>query len=140
MKKPKKQTRAFEQRGIDVPLFGLVKDDKHRTRAVTGDGGEIALNSRRALFTFLSKMQDEVHRFAIGYHHARRKSSVFRSSLTSIDGVGEVRAKALLRHFRTIDNISKADLAELEAAPKMTKETAGAVYRYFHAQEETGDQ
>ncbi len=131
---------VFEQRGIDVPLFGLVKDDKHRTRAVTGDGGEIALNSRRALFTFLSKMQDEVHRFAIGYHHARRKSSVFRSSLTSIDGVGEVRAKALLRHFRTIDNISKADLAELEAAPKMTKETAGAVYRYFHAQEETGDQ
>ena len=117
---------------IDVPLFGLVKDDKHRTRAVTGDGGEIAINSRRQLFTFLSKMQDEVHRFAIGYHHARRSKNTFRSSLTTIDGVGEVRAKALLKYFRTIDNISKADLEELEAAPKMTKDSALAVYRYFH--------
>ena len=121
--------------GIDVPLFGLVKDDKHRTRAVTGDGGEIAINSRRQLFTFLSKMQDEVHRFAIGYHHARRSKNTFRSSLTSIEGIGEVRAKALLKYFRTIDNISKADLEELEAAPKMTKESALAVYRYFHAEE-----
>ena len=117
---------------IDVPLFGLVKDDKHRTRAVTGDGGEIAISSRRQLFTFLSKMQDEVHRFAIGYHHARRSKNTFRSSLTTIDGVGEVRAKALLKYFRTIDNISKADLEELEAAPKMTKDSALAVYRYFH--------
>ena len=121
--------------GIDVPLFGLVKDDRHRTRAVTGDGGEIAINSRRQLFTFLSKMQDEVHRFAIGYHHARRSKNTFRSSLTSIEGIGEVRAKALLKYFRTIDNISKADLEELEAAPKMTKESALAVYRYFHAEE-----
>ena len=121
--------------GIDVPLFGLVKDDRHRTRAVTGDGGEIAINSRRQLFTFLSKMQDEVHRFAIGYHHARRSKNTFRSSLTSIEGIGEVRAKALLKYFRTVDNISKADLEELEAAPKMTKESALAVYRYFHAEE-----
>ena len=95
-------------------------------------GGEIAISSRRQLFTFLSKMQDEVHRFAIGYHHARRSKNTFRSSLTTIDGVGEVRAKALLKYFRTIDNISKADLEELEAAPKMTKDSALAVYRYFH--------
>ena len=121
--------------GIDVPLFGLVKDDRHRTRAVTGDGGEIAINSRRQLFTFLSKMQDEVHRFAIVYHHARRSKNTFRSSLTSIEGIGEVRAKALLKYFRTVDNISKADLEELEAAPKMTKESALAIYRYFHAEE-----
>ena len=125
---------VMEKMDIDVPLFGLVKDDKHRTRAVTGDGGEIAISSRRQLFTFLSKMQDEVHRFAIGYHHARRSKNTFRSSLTTIDGVGEVRAKALLKYFRTIDNISKADLEELEAAPKMTKDSALAVYRYFHAE------
>ncbi len=121
---------------ISVPLFGMVKDDKHRTRAVTGDGGEIAISSKRALFTFLSKMQDEVHRFAIGYHHARRSKNTFKSSLTNIDGVGEVRAKSLLKYFRTIDNISKADLAELENAPKMTKDSALAVYRYFHAEDE----
>ena len=121
---------VFDRMDIHVPLFGLVKDDKHRTRAVTGDGGEIALSSKRALFAFLSKMQDEVHRFAIGYHHTRRKNAAFRSSLTSIEGVGEVRAKALLKYFRTIDNISKADLTELEAAP-----TARAVFRYFHPEE-----
>ena len=126
---------VFDRMGVSVPLFGLVKDDRHRTRAVTGEGGEIAISSKRALFTFLSKMQDEVHRFAIGYHHARRSKSTFRSSLTSIEGVGEVRAKALLKFFRTIDNISKADLEELESAPKMTKDTARAVYRYFHPEE-----
>lgn len=130
---------VFEKMNISVPLFGMVKDDKHRTRAVTGDGGEIAINSKRALFTFLSKMQDEVHRFAIGYHHTRRKNATFRSSLTGIEGIGEVRAKALLKYFRTIDNISKADLQELEAAPKMTKDSAHAVYRYFHADEEQSE-
>ena len=126
---------VLDKMGVSVPLFGMVKDDRHRTRAVTGEGGEIAISSRRQVFTFLSKMQDEVHRFAIGYHHARRKSSTFKSSLTSIDGVGQVRAKALLKYFRTIDNISKADLSELEQAPKMTKDSALAVYRYFHAGE-----
>lgn len=128
--------QVLERMNIRVPLFGMVKDDKHRTRAVTGDGGEIAINSKRALFTFLSKMQDEVHRFAIGYHHARRSKNTFKSSLTNIDGVGEVRAKSLLKYFRTIDNISKADLTELENAPKMTKDSALAVYRYFHAEDE----
>lgn len=123
-------------KNIDVPLFGLVKDDKHRTRAVTGEGGEIALSSRRSLFAFLTKMQDEVHRFAIGYHHARRSKNTFRTTLTDIDGIGEVRARALLKYFRTIENISNADLAELENAPKMTKDTAIAVYKYYHPQDE----
>ncbi len=131
---------VFEKMNVSVPLYGLVKDDKHRTRAVTGDGGEIAISSKRALFTFLSKMQDEVHRFAIGYHHTRRKNAAFRSSLTSIEGVGEVRAKALLKYFRTIDNISKADLEELLAAPKMTKDCAKAVYRYFHPEAAENEQ
>lgn len=129
--------QVLERMSISVPLFGMVKDDKHRTRAVTGDGGEIAISSKRALFTFLSKMQDEVHRFAIGYHHARRSKNTFKSSLTNIDGVGEVRAKSLLKYFRTIDNISKADLTELENAPKMTKDSALAVYRYFHGEDES---
>ena len=127
---------VFDKMDINVPLFGLVKDDKHRTRAVTGEGGEIAISSKRALFSFLSKMQDEVHRFAIEYHRTRRKNTTFKSSLTSIDGVGEVRAKALLKYFRTIDNISKADLKELESAPKMTRDSALSVYRYFHPENE----
>ena len=129
--------KVLREMNIDVPLFGLVKDDKHRTRAVTGDGGEISVSSRRALFTFLSKMQDEVHRFAIVYHHSRRSKNTFKSSLTDIDGIGEKRARAMLKYFRTIDNISKADLEELEGCPQMTKNAAIAVYRYFHSNEKT---
>lgn len=123
---------VLNKMNIDVPLFGMVKDDKHRTRAITGDGGEIAISSKRALFAFVTRIQDEVHRFAIGYHHSRRSKNTFRSSLTEIDGIGEVRAKILLKHFRTIENISNADLKELENAPKMTKDSALAVYKYFH--------
>ena len=119
---------------LDIPLFGMVKDDKHRTRAITGDGGEIAISAKRSLFSFVSSIQDEVHRFAIGYHRSRRNSATFKSSLTSIDGIGTERAKALLKHFRTITNISNADLEELEKAPKMNKTAAAAVYNYFHKQ------
>lgn len=127
---------VLQSKNIDVPLFGLVKDDKHRTRAVTGEGGEIALSPGRQLFAFLAKMQDEVHRFAIGYHHSRRSKNTFKSSLTGIEGIGEVRARSLLKYFRTIENISNADLAELENAPKMTKDAALAVYKYYHQQDE----
>ncbi|MEE1218766.1 MAG: excinuclease ABC subunit UvrC [Ruminococcus sp.] len=127
--------KVLADMNINVPLFGMVKDDKHRTRAITGDGGEISINSKRAVFTFISKLQDEVHRFAIGYHHSRRKKNTFKSSLTNIEFVGEVRAKNLLRHFRTIENISNADLAELESCPNMTKNAALAVYKYFHSKE-----
>lgn len=123
---------VLDRMGINVPLFGMVKDGSHRTRAITGAGGEVSIDSRRSVFTFISKMQDEVHRFAIGYHHQRRKKSVFRSSLTDIEGIGEVRAKALLKYFRTIENIKNADLVELESCPKMNHDSALAVVNYFH--------
>ncbi|MBR2108343.1 MAG: excinuclease ABC subunit UvrC [Ruminococcus sp.] len=123
---------VLQKHNVNVPVFGMVKDTSHRTRAVTGSGGEISINSYRSVFTFLSKMQDEVHRFAIGYHRQRRKNAVINSSLTDIDGVGAVRAKALLKHFRTIANIRNADLEELEMCPKMTHDSAVAVFNYFH--------
>lgn len=123
---------VLEDLGLSIPLFGMVKDDKHRTRAIAKDGGEIAINSNRAAFTLVSSIQDEVHRFAIGYHRQTRKKTVIGSSLTTIPGVGKERAKALIRHFRTITAIQNADLAELEAAPGMTKPTAKNVYDYFH--------
>lgn len=122
----------LEKHKADVPIFGMVKDGHHRTRAITGTGGEISISSRRSVFTFISKMQDEVHRFSVGYHHQRRKNTAFKSSLTDIDGIGEVRAKALLKNFRTIENIRNADLVELENCPRMTHDSALAVYNYFH--------
>ncbi len=127
---------VLKKHGVEVPIFGMVKDGSHRTRAITGSGGEISISSRRAVFTFVSKLQDEVHRFAIGYHHQRRKNATFKSSLTDIDGVGTVRAKALLKNFRTIGNIRNADLQELENCPSMTHDSAVAVYNYFHPKEE----
>ncbi len=123
---------VLKKHNLDVPVFGMVKDGSHRTRAITGSGGEISINSRRAVFTFISKMQDEVHRFAIGYHHQRRKNTTFKSSLTDIKGIGTVRAKALLKQFRTITNIRNADLEELELCPKMNHDAAVSVYNYFH--------
>lgn len=123
---------VLEKKGISVPLFGMVKDSKHRTRAITDEGREISISAKRRVFTFVSSLQDEVHRFAVGYHRQRRKNSAFKSSLTEIETVGTERAKALLKYFRTIENIRNADLQELEQAPKMNRTSAQAVYAYFH--------
>lgn len=126
---------VLEAAGVDVPLFGMVKDDKHRTRAITDGTGEIELKSIRNTYSFVSEIQEEVHRFAIGYHHSRRKSSTFKSSLTEIDGIGTTRAKNLLKHFGSIKNIKEAELEELENAPSMNMNAALAVYKYFHSEE-----
>ncbi len=127
----------LEEFSLDVPLFGMVKDHKHRTRAITGDGEEIAISSVKRVYNFVSSIQDEVHRFAIGYHRNRRSASMLRSSLTDIPGIGVERAKILLKHFGSIRNISTAELTELENVPKMTRPSALAVYRYFHPDKNT---
>ncbi len=126
---------VLDEMGIPVPLFGLVKDDSHRTRAVTLGDSEIAITSHRRAFTLVSTLQDEVHRFAIGYHRQSRKKSMISSTLTGIEGVGPTRAKALMKHFKTVTAVSEADLAELEGCPGMTKPAARRVYDYFHPPE-----
>ncbi|MGN1125942.1 MAG: excinuclease ABC subunit UvrC [Ruminococcus sp.] len=127
---------VMERHNSDIPVFGMVKDDRHRTRAIVSKDGEIAISRKRKLFTFISKLQDEVHRFAIGYQRQRRNMNTFKNSLTDIPTVGAERAKALLKHFRTIKNISQADYDELLNAPKMNKTSADEVYRYFHKNED----
>ncbi len=120
--------------GIAVPLYGLVKDDKHRTRAIAVSGGEIGITSTRKAFTLLSTIQDEVHRFAIGYHRQQRKKAAISSTLLGIEGVGPQRAKALLKHFKTVAAVGEAELEELERAPGMTKPAARRVFDYFHGE------
>ncbi|MBQ8000629.1 MAG: excinuclease ABC subunit UvrC [Ruminococcus sp.] len=129
----------LEELNLQIPLFGMVKDDRHRTRAMVGYEGEIAININRRVFHFVTTIQDEVHRFAIGYQRSRRGATL-KSSLTDIEGIGEERAKALLRYFKTLKNIKEAELEELENAPKMTGQSALAVYRYFHPKGEESDQ
>ena len=131
---------VLEAFGLQIPLFGMVKDDKHRTRAIARDGGEIAINSSRQAFTLVSQIQDEVHRFAIGYHRQTRKRTALSSSLTSIPGIGPSRAKALLKSFKTIKNIAQAELKELEQAPSMNQPAAQAVYDYFHPASVPGEE
>ncbi len=126
---------VLDATGVAIPLFGMVKDDRHRTRAIAKNGGEIAINSNRSAFTLVSTIQDEVHRFAIGYHRQLRKKASISSTLLSIEGVGPVRAKALLKRFRTVAAIGNADLEELIHAPTMTEPAAQSIYDYFHPQD-----
>lgn len=115
-----------------VPMFGLVKDSKHRTRAIVSAEGEIAVSMHKSVFSLISKMQDEVHRYTIGYERKSHSSRALRSSLLDIDGIGETRAKALLKHFKTISAVSRASEEELAAAPGMTKKAAASVWSHFH--------
>lgn len=118
-------------RGIDIPVFGMVKDDKHKTRAIAKDGGEIAINSNKAAFTLISSIQDEVHRFAIGYHHQKRKMNTLATTLTKISGVGEKKAKLLFTYFKTIDRIKNASIDELMRVPGVNQALAVNIQKYF---------
>ena len=123
---------VLEKYGLDIPLFGMVKDNHHRTRAVTDEGHEIAINSRRKAFTLVSTIQEEVHRFAIGYHRQKHSKRTFSTSLTEIEGIGPARAKALMSTFRSIKRISQAEIEELLGVAGMTLPAAEAVYNHFH--------
>ncbi|MEG2295992.1 MAG: excinuclease ABC subunit UvrC, partial [Oscillospiraceae bacterium] len=121
----------FEKYNFPVALFGMVKDDKHKTRAIAKDGGEIAINSNRGAFSLISSIQDEVHRFSIHYSRSKHKTTSFELELTKIDGIGEKRAILLYKHFKTQIAIKEASIEELCTVEGMNKKTANAVYLYF---------
>ena len=116
---------------INVPVYGMVKDSHHRTRAIAADGGELELKSSAEAFRFVTGIQDEVHRFAITYHRSRRKAASLDSSLLAIEGVGEKRAASLLKHFKTMKAIKNAEVEELCKADGINKDTAENIYNYF---------
>ncbi len=125
---------ALAEAGVSIPVFGMVKDDRHRTRAlVTPEGLEIGIQSNPAAFALVGRIQEETHRFAIEYHRSLR-DSVPGSTLDKIPGVGEKRRGELLKHFGTIKAIRAA--AEEELSKAVPKNTAHAVYEYFHKDEE----
>ncbi len=118
--------------GINVPVFGMVKDNKHRTRAIAFDGGEIEINSHRSAFTLVSDIQEEVHRFAISYHHKKHKKTTLSSSLLSIEGIGEAKAKALLKHFKTISKIKESSVEELQKCSSINSNNAQKIFEFYH--------
>ena len=121
--------------GLKIPLFGMVKDNRHRTRAISGDGGEIAINSKRQVFTLVSEIQNEVHRFSVAYHHQKHAKRGLSLSLTEIDGVGEKRASALLKYFKTMTAIKNAEVDELSKAPGITSAVAHNIYDYYRTKD-----
>lgn len=121
--------------GLKIPLFGMVKDNRHRTRAISGDGGEIAINSKRQVFTLVSEIQNEVHRFSVAYHHQKHVKRGLSLSLTEIEGVGEKRASALLKYFKTMTAIKNAEVDELSKAPGITSAVAQNIYDYYRTKD-----
>lgn len=121
----------MEEIDVEVPIFGMVKDDKHRTRAmISPDGKEIEISLISNVFNFVTKVQDEVHKTAITYHRQLHRKLAVKSELDDIKGVGEKRRTALLTHFKTVDGIKAASLEELENV--VDKKTALSVYDYFN--------
>lgn len=125
---------VLDEFGLDTPCFGMVKDDRHRTRAlIAPDGREFGISATPALFALIGRIQEEVHRFAITYNRQLGGKKVRGSTLDKIDGVGEKRRGELLRRFGSIDNIKKA--SEQELARVVPQNAAQAVYAYFHKEE-----
>ena len=118
----------------DVPIFGMVKDDKHRTRGIVSVDGELSLALHKSAFALITKIQDETHRFTVEYQRQRHSKTSFRSSLLKINGIGEKRAKFLLKHFKTLDAIKHATVEELAKANGMGRDAAESVYKYFHSE------
>lgn len=117
---------------LTVPVFGMVKDSKHKTRAIALSGGEIEINSHRQAFTLVSTIQEEVHRFAVSYHHNKHKKSTLSTSLTKIEGIGEKKARLLLKHFKTVAAIKNAQVSELAAVVGISSKNAEDIYNFYH--------
>ena len=127
--------QELETMGIRLPIFGMVKDDRHRTRAlVTPEGEEIGISGKQAVFALIGSIQEETHRFAITYHRKLRSRRVKGSALDQIPGIGPKRREDLLKQFRTLSAIRAAGLAELQQV--LPKDAANAVYTHFHGEEE----
>lgn len=117
---------------LDIPVTGMTKDDSHRTRAIVfEDGTEIDLKERPVLFRYAGTIQEEVHRFAIDYHHKLHGKNAIHSVLDNIDGVGPKRRNELLYYFKTIDAIKRADVEELCKVPSITETVAKKIVEYF---------
>ena len=127
--------QALEELDLVMPVFGMVKDDRHRTRAlVTPDGEEIRIDNKQAVFALIGSIQEETHRFAITYHRQLRSKRLRYSQLDQIPGIGPKRKQELLKAFKSISAIGNADLPELERL--LPKDAAMAVYHHFHKEGE----
>ena len=124
--------KVLNELGINIPVCGMVKDDNHRTRGVYFNNVEIPIDTSGEGFHLVTRIQDEAHRFAIEYHRSLRGKEQVHSVLDDIPGIGETRRKALMRRFRSIENIRDASINELSQTESMNIQSAEAVYEFFH--------
>ena len=117
--------------GLSVPVFGMVKDSKHRTRAIAKDGGEISFSSKQAAFHFVTNVQDEVHRFAISYQQKVHSRESFALKLRECEGIGEKKAAALLKAFRSKSELKAASVEQLAEAAKLSPEKAAVLQKFI---------
>lgn len=117
---------------IQIPVCGMVKDDNHRTRGLYYNNVELPIDTRSEGFKLITRIQDEAHRFAIEYHRSLRSKTQVKSSLDEIPGVGPARRKALMRHFRSIEEIRDADAETLAQVPEIPRNVAEDIYLFFH--------
>lgn len=121
----------LSQYGIDVPVFGMVKNSKHRTSAISTAGGRIDFNSRKKAFNLVTNIQDEVHRYSVAYHRKKHTKSALSAALTDIKGIGEKKAKNLMIKFKTLGAIGKADKEALMSVPGVTEANAIEIIKAF---------
>lgn len=125
---------VLEELGIDIPVCGMVKDDNHRTRGLYYHNIELPIDTHSEGFKLITRIQDEAHRFAIEYHRSLRSKTQVRSVLDDIPGVGPARRKALMRHFKSLEEIRQATVEELMEIPKMNERTAEEIVTFFASQ------
>lgn len=124
--------QVLSELDIDIPVCGMVKDDNHRTRGLFFDEHEIPIDTNSEGFRLMTRIQDEVHRFAIEYHRSLRSKEQVKSILDDIPGIGEKRRKALMKHFASIEAIKNAAIDELAQVESMNEKAAASVYKFFH--------
>ena len=130
--------RVLDELHIHIPVCGMVKDDNHRTRGLYYNNVEIPIDTRSEGFKLITRIQDEAHRFAIEYHRSLRSKSQVKSVLDDIPGIGEVRRKALMRHFKSIEEIKNAEVEELLQVDGINHPQAEVVYTFFRKGKEQG--
>lgn len=123
--------KVLQANGVEIPLWGMYKDDKHRTKGLISQEKEIELDKTSNLYRFVASIQEEVHNYAITYHRSLRNKSLTKSVLDDIQGIGEKRKKALLNHFKDIEAIKKATFEELLEVEGMNKASCESVYNFF---------
>ena len=117
---------------LQIPVCGMVKDDSHRTRGLYYQDREIPISHSSEGFKLITRIQDEVHRFAIEYHRLLRSKGQIHSILDDIEGIGPARRKALMRQFKSLEAIQNAQIDQLKAVPSMNEAAARQVYAFFH--------